>query len=137
MRTREKRTIALCRSLRRCQRSMRKLCRHLSQNLYGFLKNHSCCNALLKMTKDWRRSLDNRESAMAVAVDLSKAFNSVSHNLLLANLRAYGLSRSSLSLMSSYLLGHKQGGLFAQCVPKLFRVEGRASTGVPPRATAV
>ena len=46
---------------------------------------------------------------MAVAVDLSKAFNSVSHNLLLANLRAYGLSRSSLSLMSSYLLGHKQG----------------------------
>ena len=74
---------------------------------------------------------------MAVAVDLSKAFNSVSHNLLLANLRAYGLSRSSLSLMSSYLLGHKQGGLFAQCVPKLFRVEGRASTGVPPRATAV
>ena len=27
-------------------------CRHLSQNLSGFLKNHSCCTALLKMTED-------------------------------------------------------------------------------------
>ena len=26
--------------------------RHLSQNLSGFLKNHSCCTALLKMTED-------------------------------------------------------------------------------------
>ena len=84
-------------------------CRHLSQNLSGFLKNHSCCTALLKMTEDWRRSLDNRESAMAVAVDvdLSKAFDSINHNLLLAKLKAYGLSQSTMSLMSSYLLGRK------------------------------
>ena len=67
------------------------------------LKNHSCRTALLKMTKDWRRSLDNRESAMAVAVDLSKAFDSINQNLLLAKLKAYGLSQSALSLMSSYL----------------------------------
>ena len=60
--------------------------RHLTQNLSGFLKNRSCCTALLKMTEDWRRSLDNRESAMAVAVDLSKAFDSINHNLLLAKL---------------------------------------------------
>ena len=51
---------------------------HLSQNLSGFLQNHSCCTALLKMTEDWRRNLDNRESTMAVAVDLSKAFDSIS-----------------------------------------------------------
>ena len=80
-------------------------CRHLPQNLSGFQKNHSCCPALLKMTEDWR-SLDNRESAMAVAVDLSKAFDSI--NLLLAKLKAYGLSQSAMSLLSSYLLGRKQ-----------------------------
>ena len=40
------------------------------------------------MTEDWRRSLDKRESAMALAVDLSKAFDSVNHNLLLAKLKA-------------------------------------------------
>ena len=83
-------------------------CRHLSQNLSGLLKNHSCCTALLKMTEDCRRSLHNRKSAMAVPVDLSKAFDSINHNLLLAKLKAYGLSQSSMSLMSSYLLGSKQ-----------------------------
>ena len=83
-------------------------CRHLSQNLSGFLKSHSCCTALLKMTEDWRRSLDRRESALAVAVDLSKAFDSVNYNLLLAKLKAYGFSQPALSLMSTYLLGRKQ-----------------------------
>ena len=76
-------------------------CRHLSQNLSGFLKSHSCCTALLKMTEDWRRSLDRRESALAVAVDLSKAFDSVNYNLLLAKLKAYGFSQPALSLMST------------------------------------
>ena len=45
-----------------------------SLNLFGFLKNHSCCTALLKMTEDWRRSLDNRNSAMAVAIRLEFEF---------------------------------------------------------------
>ena len=67
-------------------------CRHLSQNLSGFLKNHSCCTALLKMTEDLRRSLDNRESAMAVAVDLSKAFDSINHSLLLTKFKTFGLN---------------------------------------------
>ena len=37
---------------------------------------------------------------MAVAVDLSKTFDFINHNLLLAKLKAYGLSQSALSLMS-------------------------------------
>ena len=56
----------------------------LSPNLSGYLKGHSCCTALLKMTEDWRESLDKRETVTAVAVDLSKAFDTVCHNLLLA-----------------------------------------------------
>lgn len=74
---------------------------HLSQNLSGFLKQHSCCTALLKMTEDWRRSLNDREAVMAVAVDLSKAFDSINHNLLMAKLKAYGFSPAALNLMSS------------------------------------
>lgn len=61
---------------------------HLSPNLSGFLKKHSRCTALFKMTEDWRRSLDKREAVIAVAEDLSKAFDSINHNLLLAKLRA-------------------------------------------------
>ena len=81
---------------------------HLSLNLSGFLKTHSCCTALLKMTEDWRESLDDREAVIAVAVDLSKAFDSINHRLLLAKLRAYGFSQPALDLMTSYLLERKQ-----------------------------
>lgn len=59
----------------------------LSPNLSGFLKGHSCCTALLKLTEDWRACLDRREAVAAVAIDLSKAFDSVCHPLLLAKLK--------------------------------------------------
>ena len=80
----------------------------LSPNISGYLKGHSCCTALLKMTDDWRKSLDEREAVAATAVDLSKAFDSVCHGLLLAKLRAYGFSKSAIELMSSYLCGRRQ-----------------------------
>ena len=80
----------------------------LSPNLSGYLKCHSCCTALLKMVEDWRLSVDNREGVAAVAVDLSKAFDSVCHSLFLAKLKAYGISDGAISLMSFYLRGRKQ-----------------------------
>ena len=60
------------------------------------------------MVEDWRLSLNNREGMAAVAVDLSKAFDSVCHSLLLAKLKAYGLSDGAISLMSFYFRGRKQ-----------------------------
>lgn len=41
-------------------------------------------------------------------MDVSKAFDSNNHSLLLAKLKAYGFSSSALKLMSSYLLGCRQ-----------------------------
>ena len=81
---------------------------HLSPNISGSLKNHSCCTVLLKMTEDWRSSLDNRETVVAVAIDLSKAFDSINHGLLLAKLQAYSFSHSAVKLITSYLVGHQQ-----------------------------
>ena len=49
----------------------------LSDNLSGFLKGHSRTTALLKMTEDFRTSLDDNKHCVAVAIDLSKAFDSV------------------------------------------------------------
>jgi len=70
----------------------------LSPNLSGYLSGHSCCTALLKMVEDWRLSLDEREAVATVAVDLSKAFDSVCHTLFLAKLKAYRFTEQALDL---------------------------------------
>ena len=51
-----------------------------SHNMSGFLRRHSCCSALLKLTDDWRQALDNKKDVVVVAIDLSKAFDSICHN---------------------------------------------------------
>ena len=61
-----------------------------------------------KTVEYWRLSLDNREAVATLAIDLSKAFDSVCHGLLLAKLRAYGFTDQALELMSNYLKDRRQ-----------------------------
>ena len=74
-----------------------------SENMSGFLRGHSCCTALLKLTEDWRSALDDKKNVAVVAIDLSKAFDSLCHNLLLAKLKSYGVGNSAIDLIRSYL----------------------------------
>ena len=74
-------------------------------NISGFLLGHSCCSALLKLTDDWRQALDNKKDMPVVAIDLSKGFDSICHNLLLAKLKVYGVQDSAIRLIQSYLSG--------------------------------
>ena len=60
------------------------------------------------MMEDWRKALDDRKYVGAVLMDLSKAFDCMPHNLLLAKLQSYGLSSEAISLMCSYLTGSRQ-----------------------------
>ena len=48
-------------------------------------------------------SLDQKQYVAAVTIDLRKAFHSISHRLLIAKLRAYGLGENSVKLIKSYL----------------------------------
>ena len=52
-----------------------------STNMSGFLKRHSCATALIKLADDWRMDLDQKKEVGFVAIDLSKAFNCIYHNL--------------------------------------------------------
>ena len=80
----------------------------LSSNMSGFLKGHSCATALIKLTDDWRCALDEKKEVGVIAIDLSKAFDCICHNLLLAKVKAYGVQEPALLLLRSYLHGRKQ-----------------------------
>ena len=41
-----------------------------SCNMSGFLKGHSCATALIKLTVDWRRALDEKKEMGVIAIDL-------------------------------------------------------------------
>ena len=60
------------------------------------------------MLGKWKTVVDNEKSFGAVITDLPKAFDCLSHDLLLANLNAYGFSLPALRLMQSYLSNKKQ-----------------------------
>ena len=58
---------------------------------------------LLRLTESWKAALDSNSFTGAVLMDLSKAFDCVSHNLLIAKLHAYTFSFEMLTFVSSYL----------------------------------
>ena len=56
----------------------------------------------------WKKSVDNGGAFGALFTDLSKAFDCLSHELLIAKLDAYGLDKKSLKLLNDYLSHRKQ-----------------------------
>ena len=71
--------------------------------LAAFRKGFGCQSTLLRLLEDWRKALDNHQSAAAVLMELSKAFDCLPHGLLIEKLRAYGLASDAIDLLSSYL----------------------------------
>ena len=65
-------------------------------------------NCLLLMLEKWRQCLDNGGSSGVLLTDLSKAFDCLIHDLLLAKLHAYGFDYNSLKLINSYITGRYQ-----------------------------
>ena len=80
----------------------------LSKYQCGFRKGFSSQHCLLAMIEMWRKSLDNGGSFGALLTDLSKAFDCLLHDLLIAKLHAYGFDMTSLKLMYSYLKDRQQ-----------------------------
>ena len=80
---------------------------HISKYLCGFRKGYSTQHCLIIMLEKWRKALDNRKLAGALLTDLSKAFDCLNHELLIAKLNAYGFDHASLEFIYSYLSDRK------------------------------
>ena len=70
--------------------------------------NHNTHNSPLRNTESWKVKLNNRSKVGVIIMDLSKAFDSLNHELLLAKLKSYGLDSSSATFTKSYLTNRLQ-----------------------------
>ena len=80
----------------------------LSKFQCGFRQGFSTQDCLLLMLEKWKHAVDNNKVFGALLTDLSKAFDCISHDLLIAKLNAYGLSLPALKLVHDYLKNRKQ-----------------------------
>jgi hypothetical protein len=94
------------------ERAMYEQLSHYFENIFhpflsAFRPGFGCNTALLKIIEDWKKAIDCNQYTAAVLMDLSKAFDCLPHDLLILKLEAYGLSKSALNLMYSYLSERK------------------------------
>ena len=75
---------------------------------FGFRKNHSTEHALIEIVDQIRFSIDNSQLTCGIFIDLSKAFDTVDHNILLGKLEHYGIRGNALKLFKSYLSNRNQ-----------------------------
>ena len=79
-----------------------------SVTLQGFRKLHSTQLALFKLLQSWQKELDEKGMVATVLMDLSKAYDSVPHDLLPAKLNAYGIESVELLWSFDFISRHKR-----------------------------
>ena len=99
----------------------------LSPYLCGFRKGYSTQYCLMIMLERFKKALDNKNKFGALLTDLSKAFDCLNHELLIAKLDAYGFDNVSLNLIRSYLSGRKQ----RTKVNNQFSIWSEITSGIP------
>ena len=80
----------------------------LSANQFGFLKNKSTEDAVLKIVEHLYDTLNKKMSAINIFVDYKKAFDTIDHVILARKLEAYGIRGLPLRLFVDYLKNRKQ-----------------------------
>ena len=74
---------------------------------YGFRTAHSCENAICELVSEIIKGKQDRMHTLAVFLDLSKAFDSLEHDVLLKKLYKYGIRGVAYKWFESYLHGRQ------------------------------
>ena len=80
----------------------------LSKYQCGFRKGYNAQHCLLAMIEKWKKAVDNGNVFGVLLMDLSKAFDCLSHVLIIAKLSSYGFNLAALNLSHNCLAKRKQ-----------------------------
>ena len=80
----------------------------LSEYIAGYRENYTTNHVLIRLIQNWKKELYEKFLVGAVLMDLSKAFDCIPHDLLIAKLHAYGFSLKTVTFIYSYLKRRKQ-----------------------------
>ena len=89
------------------------------------------------MIDKWKKAVDSHKFFGGVLTDLSKAFGCICHDLLIAELKANGLSLPALKLIKDYVQNRKKGTRIGVTLQWLGRYYFRSSTRINTRTSSV
>ena len=87
----------------------------LSKNQYGFRSNYSTSLAILEMVDKISEAIDNKYYSLGIFIDLSKAFDTLNHDIMLGKLEYYGIRGQALFWFKSYLQNRSQYVTYNGC----------------------
>ena len=77
------------------------------KNQYGFRAKHSCEHAIGQVVGTIVKAMENKKYSACILLDLSKAFDTIEHNILINKLELYGIRGNALAWFKSYLTNRK------------------------------
>ena len=105
-------TSAICKVLEKiiCAAIMSFLTRNnlITPQQHGFVRGHSCQTNIMLCLERWTEFLDEGKSVDIAYFDYAKAFDKVSHRLLMVKLKAYGIGGKLLAWLEAWLTDRKQ-----------------------------
>ena len=98
-----------------------------TESQFGYRQQRSTKLASTFLFDDMRKNIDDGYMVGAIFIDLTKAFDTIGHGLLLNKLQEYGVERTELEWFTNYLFNRKQ----IVCVDGSFSSEQELYSGVP------